>query len=173
MTIDRSAATAASAVPGGAALAGHPGPGTLVVGGDVERPMTLSLAELAALPSIVCEPFALRCFTSGRHIRDVEAYRGVRLTELFTRAGLGDPSSGDFKRTIFLAIGHDGYAVTFSWHELFNTAIGEQAIVAFECGGKPMPAEGGAPYLCSGADLSPAPRHVKRLASLVARVIAV
>ncbi|WP_414448219.1 molybdopterin-dependent oxidoreductase [Burkholderia sp. 22PA0099] len=154
-------------------LPGHPGAGIVQVTGDVLRPMSLSLADLAALPATVCEPFALRCFTSGRYIRDVERYRGVRLTELFTLAGLHDPASGDFKRTVLLAIGHDGYAVTFSWHELFNTAIGEQAIVAYECGGEPMRAEGGAPYLFSGADISPAPRHVKRLASLVARVLTV
>ncbi|NHH78354.1 molybdopterin-dependent oxidoreductase [Burkholderia gladioli] len=152
-------------------LAGHPGPGILRIEGDVLRPMSLSLTELAALPATRCEPFALRCFTSGRYIRDVEPYRGVRLTELFTLAGLHDPASGDFKRTVFLAIGHDGYVVTFSWHELFNTAIGEQAIVAYECGGRAL-GEAGAPLLFSGADISPAPRHVKRLASLVARVIA-
>ncbi|AJK48811.1 molybdopterin-dependent oxidoreductase [Burkholderia plantarii] len=161
--------------PNLAAPAAHPlaapAAGVVHVAGDVLRPASLSLAQLAELPSVVCEPFALRCFTSGRYLRDVERYRGVRLTELFTRAGLHDPASGDFKRTIFLAIGHDGYAVTFSWHELFNTAIGEQAIVAFECGGQPLTAEGGGPLLFSGADLSPAPRHVKRLASLVARVI--
>ncbi|ACR30993.1 molybdopterin-dependent oxidoreductase [Burkholderia glumae] len=166
-TPDRAAPAAPSPAPCAA-----PAAGVVHVAGDMLRPAALSLAQLVELPSTVCEPFALRCFTSGRHIRDVERYRGVRLTELITRAGLRDPASGDFKRTIFLAIGHDGYAVTFSWHELFNTAVGEQAIVAHECGGRPLTAEAGGPLLFSGADISPAPRHVKRLASLVARVIA-
>ncbi len=68
---------------------------------------------------------------------------------------------------------HDGYAVTFPWHELFNTPVGEHAIVAFACGGTPLSIDDGAPLLFSGADLLPAPRHVKRLAGIVARVLEV
>lgn len=68
---------------------------------------------------------------------------------------------------------HDGYAVTFSWHELFNTPVGEHAIVVFECGGAPLSIDDGAPRLFPGADLLPAPRHVKRLAGIVARVLEV
>lgn len=152
-----------------------PGDGRLHLGGAVARPFTLTLAELAQWPSVDGAPFALRCFTSGRHLRDVDGYRGVRLTELLTHAGLPDPASGDFKRTVFVAVAHDGYAVTFSWHELFNTAIGEQAMVAYAHArdGTPLEIADGAPLLFSGADRSLAPRHLKRLASIFVQVLAV
>jgi hypothetical protein len=72
---------------------------------------------------------------------------------------------------VFVAVGHDGYAVTFSWHELFNTPIGESVLVAYECGGRALDAQDGAPILFSGADILPAPRHVKRLARIEAQVL--
>lgn len=140
--------------------------------GCVLRPMTIPLDALRQYPGVTCGPFDLRCYTTQRFIRTIEPYRGVLLTDLIDQAGLRCDAPGDFKRMIFLAFGHDGYAVTFSWHELFNTAVGRQAIVAHECGGKALGAEDGAPVLFSGADLVPAPRHVRRLARIETRLLA-
>ncbi len=145
--------------------------GIISLTGDLSTPLRLSLDELRALPGVVTAPFSLRCFTTNRFIREVDAYRGVLLRDLIARAGLKNEKPGDFKRTVFIAIGHDGYAVIFSWHELFNTAIGEQVMVAYECGGEPLSFEQGAPILFSGADILPAPRHVKRLARIHAQVL--
>ena len=44
-----------------------------------------------------------------------------RAADLLDAAGLRNDAPGDFKRMVFIAHAHDGYAVTFSWHELFNT----------------------------------------------------
>jgi len=63
--------------------------------------------------------------------------------------------------------------VPFSWHELFNTPVGKQAIIVYECGGAPLSEEDGAPVLFSGADLVPAPRHVKRLARIDVRAMTI
>jgi hypothetical protein len=60
---------------------------------------------------------------------------------------------------------------TFSWHELFNTRVGDPAIVAYECGGQPSSAVGGAPILYSAADIFSAARHVKHLARIDTRVL--
>ncbi|WP_321871097.1 molybdopterin-dependent oxidoreductase [Paraburkholderia tropica] len=144
----------------------------LTLSGSVVRPQTLTLAALRAMPSVTCAPFDLRCYTTQRFIRTVEPYRGVLLTALIEHAGLHCEAPGDFKRMIFLAVGHDGYAVPFTWHELFNSPVGEQAIVAYECGGRPLSAADGAPVLFSGADNVPAPRHLKRLARIETRVLA-
>jgi hypothetical protein len=145
---------------------------TLYLTGSLVNPVALSLDALRQYPATTCAPFDLRCYTTGRFIRTVESYRGVLLTELLQRAGLRNEVHGDFKRMVFLAVGHDGYFVTFSWHELFNTPVGEQVLVAYERGGAPLDAQDGAPVLFSGADLVPAPRHVKRLARIEARVLA-
>lgn len=117
-------------------------------------------------------PFDLHCYTTGRFLRKVGAYEGILLRDLITQAGLSkDPAI--FKKTVFIAQAHDGYAVTFSWHELFNTAVGDQVLVAYRCDGASLNDEAGAPILFSAADIVPAPRHMKRLRRIVARVITV
>ena len=93
------------------------------------------------------------------------------LKELIAAAGLRNASPGDLKRTVFIASAHDGYAVTFSWNELFNTPVGERVLVAYECGGCPLSPDDGGPILYSGYDIFPAPRHVKRLAQIDIRVL--
>jgi hypothetical protein len=142
----------------------------LMIGGAVERPLSLDIAALREYESVSLEPFDLFCFTSGRFIRPVGSYRGVQLRVLLDAAGVRRPGSSDFKRTVFLAHGHDGYAVTFSWHELFNSPIGDRAIVAYACA-EPLDIEDGLPVLVSGADTVRAPRHVKRLARIDAHVL--
>jgi DMSO/TMAO reductase YedYZ molybdopterin-dependent catalytic subunit len=146
--------------------------GALVLNGRFQRPLSIGLDQLRRYDSIVATPFDLRCYTTNRFIRSVEPYRGVRLTTLIEEAGLPNDIPGEFKRTVFVAVGHDGYVVTFSWHELFNTPIGETVLVAYECGGRALDAQDGAPILFSGADILPAPRHVKRLVRIEAQVLA-
>ncbi|MFM0037042.1 molybdopterin-dependent oxidoreductase [Paraburkholderia strydomiana] len=145
--------------------------GALVLSGRFQRPLSLSLEALRRYDSVTATAFDLRCYTTNRFIRSVDAYRGVRLTTLIAEAGLPNEVPGEFKRTVFVARGQDGYVVTFSWHELFNTPIGENVLIAYECGGCMLDAEDGAPILFSGSDLLPAPRHVKRLARIEARVL--
>jgi DMSO/TMAO reductase YedYZ molybdopterin-dependent catalytic subunit len=143
----------------------------LVLCGRFQRPLSFDLERLKAYESVLSAPFDLRCYTTNRFIRSVEPYRGVRLTTLLSEAGLPNEVPGEFKRTVFVAVGHDGYVVTFSWHELFNTPIGENVLVAYECGGRALDAEDGAPILFSGSDILHAPRHVKRLARIEAHVL--
>jgi DMSO/TMAO reductase YedYZ molybdopterin-dependent catalytic subunit len=141
------------------------------IGGTVERPLSLDLAALREFPSITIAPFDLVCFSTGRYIRPMESYRGVPLRVLLDAAGVRRPDSTDFKRTVFLAHAQDGYAVTFSWHELFNTPVGDQAIVAYALGDRELDVEHGLPVLVSGADTVHAPRHMKRLVRVDAHVL--
>lgn len=143
----------------------------LVLSGRFQRAMSFDLARLKAYESVQATPFDLRCYTTNRFIRSIEPYRGVRLTTLLSEAGLPNAEPAEFKRAVFVAIGHDGYAVTFSWHELFNTPVGENVLIAYECGGRALGVEDGVPILFSGSDILPAPRHVKRLARIEAHVL--
>ncbi|MGK8208940.1 molybdopterin-dependent oxidoreductase [Burkholderia cenocepacia] len=145
--------------------------GSIALTGAFARPLTVTLDGLRRYAHVTAEPFDLRCFTTNRFIRSVDRYRGARLKDLIDAAGLLGAQVGDFKRTVFIAHAHDGYAVTFSWHELFNTPIGERVLVAFARGDEPLSIDEGAPILVFAADILPAPRHVKRLAGVVARVL--
>lgn len=145
--------------------------GALVLNGRFQRSLRIDLDQLRRYDSVLATSFDLRCYTTNRFIRSVEPYRGVRLTTLISEAGLPNSVPGEFKRTVFVAVGQDGYVVTFSWHELFNTPVGENVLVAYECGGRALDADEGAPILFSGSDILPAPRHVKRLARIEAHVL--
>jgi DMSO/TMAO reductase YedYZ molybdopterin-dependent catalytic subunit len=153
------------------ALTGMQDDTTLCVTGAVSTPLRLSIDALRDFENTLADPFALRCFSTNRLLREVGRYRGVLLRDLIARAGLRNEAPTDFKRTVIVAIAHDGYTVTFSWHELFNTRVGERALVAYECDGKALSADEGAPILFSGADILPAPRHVNRLAQIVVHVV--
>jgi DMSO/TMAO reductase YedYZ molybdopterin-dependent catalytic subunit len=146
-------------------------PAVIVLEGDFQRPLSITVDELRQRPVVNTDPFNLRCYTTNRFIRSVNSYRGPLLRDLILQAGLPTEPAGVFKRMVFIAVGHDGYAVTFSWHELFNTPVGERVIVAHECGDETLQEEQGAPILFSGEDVFPAPRHIKRLARVIARVL--
>jgi DMSO/TMAO reductase YedYZ molybdopterin-dependent catalytic subunit len=141
------------------------------IGGSVQRPLSLDLAALREYPSVSIAPFDLVCFSTGRYIRPMGSYRGLLLRTLLDAAGVRRPDNSDFKRTVFLAHAHDGYAVTFSWHELFNSPIGDEAIVAYECAERELDVASGLPVLVSGADKVHAPRHLKRLVRIDAHVL--
>jgi DMSO/TMAO reductase YedYZ molybdopterin-dependent catalytic subunit len=170
-TADSAAKLEQVLTPTAPVIAEHTTPGVVALTGDVLRPMSFSVDDLRTRTSVLADTFDLRCFTTNRFIRTVDRYRGVLLKELLKLAGLRCDSPGDFKRMVMIASAEDGYAVTFSWHELFNTQVGEQVLVAYECGGQPLDAEHGAPVLYSGADILPAPRHVKRLVRIETRVL--
>jgi DMSO/TMAO reductase YedYZ molybdopterin-dependent catalytic subunit len=141
------------------------------IGGAVERPLTLDLDALRTFARASIEPFDLVCFSTGRYIRPMGSYRGVQLRVLLEAAGVRRPGNTDFKRTVFLAHAHDGYAVTFSWHELFNTPVGEHVIVAYECEDRELGVADGLPVLVSGADTVHAPRHMKRLVRVDSHIL--
>jgi hypothetical protein len=145
--------------------------GTIVMEGDFQRPQVITAEDLRDHALVSADPFDLHCYTTNRFIRAVDGYRGTLLRELILRAGLPVEPAGAFKRMVFIAVAHDGYAVTFSWHELFNTPVGDRVIVALECGDRPIGEEQGAPILFSGTDILPAPRHMKRLSRIIARVL--
>ncbi|SAK52558.1 Oxidoreductase molybdopterin binding domain protein [Caballeronia fortuita] len=141
------------------------------IGGAVQRPLALDVAAMREFERASIEPFDLVCFSTGRYIRPMGRYRGVQLRVLLDAAGVRRPDNTDFKRTVFLAHAHDGYAVTFSWHELFNTPVGAQVIVAYECEDRALGIDDGLPVLVSGADTVRAPRHMKRLVRVDAHVL--
>ncbi|CAB3793756.1 hypothetical protein [Paraburkholderia fynbosensis] len=61
--------------------------GALVLSGPFQRPQSLNLEGLQRYDSVTARPFDLRCYTTNRFIRSVDAYRGVRPGTLIAEAG--------------------------------------------------------------------------------------
>jgi len=115
------------------ALAAEP---VLSVTGLVSKPLHLSLADLRALPATHSNATQL----SGRGPVVLDC-TGVALSVLLARASpsIGSQRNAGLAHTLLIT-GDDGYAVALSFGE-FDPDYGRaQALVATDCGGKPLEA---------------------------------
>ena len=132
------------------------------VTGAVNHPLCLGVAELRAMAMTEVRNVGLIC-GSGRHDGTVGSYRGVKLTEVLMRADVMMPHH-DSPNYIFVTVASsDAHWALFSYQELFNTAIGEQAIVIVEKDGQPLDEKEGEIAFISGNDLRPGPRRLRYL----------
>jgi DMSO/TMAO reductase YedYZ molybdopterin-dependent catalytic subunit len=104
---------------------------TLAIAGDVKRPLSLSFAELKAMPRTRVE-----VKDEGRTL----VYEGVLVGEILRRAGvpLGGELRGNAIATYVLASASDGYQVVYSIAELDPDFTTNDVIVADTLDGKPL-----------------------------------
>ncbi len=152
---------------GAGALAAEPAPAptpsyAVHVSGAVTAPRDFDVAALKKLVARDTGPVDVIC-ASGATVGKVDNYRGVRLTDVIDAVGLKLEGHKDARRMVMVARGTDGYVVTFSWNELYNTDVGKDVLVAWEKDGKPLDPREGQLLLISGKDLKTGPRHVRNL----------
>jgi DMSO/TMAO reductase YedYZ molybdopterin-dependent catalytic subunit len=141
---------------------------SVTVTGLVKTPLTLSVADLRALPAHALKDVALVCLTGADkgHARN---YRGVLLRDVIKRGDISGISNSDLKKVVILATASDHYTALFTWNELFNTPTGDAVLVLYEKDGQPLTAAEGHIALISGRDLRTGPRHVKWLKTIELR----
>lgn len=115
-------------------------------------------SELLAMPGTAGGPLVVECY-SGRHIRRVSRLRGVLLTDLLDLAGMPALPRSQAKQMVIAVQAGDGYACLFSWHELYNSPIGEGAMLVVEQDGVQLPAAAGGLQLMSLRDRRLGPRQ--------------
>jgi DMSO/TMAO reductase YedYZ molybdopterin-dependent catalytic subunit len=105
---------------------------TLRIGGDVKTPLTLSPAELKAMPRTTIE-----VKNEDGH---VARYEGVLVGEILQRAGapLGEDLRGNAVATYVLASAADGYQAVFSLAEVDPAFTPNDVIVADTIDGEPL-----------------------------------
>jgi hypothetical protein len=136
-------------------------PALLEVRGEVQQPLLLSRTDLLALTR---RDYAeQRTVTQdGKDAVLAIRYQGVPLRELLERAGL-KPGRRDLRKAIVLLTAKDGYQASFSWGELYNSALGDGVIVVLRQGSDELLDTDGLPGLRSLQDTRPGPRHVRWL----------
>ncbi len=142
---------------------------TLNVTGAVKSPLALTVAQLEAMPVEQVAQTDTHQVDGKSVTTDV---RGVRLTALLDRAALAAGGKNDWKHAVVVASATDGYAVTFSWPELFDTDVGPGVLVIFERDGKPLADREGRIALVSAKDIHNGPRNVHWLSKIDVRVLA-
>jgi DMSO/TMAO reductase YedYZ molybdopterin-dependent catalytic subunit len=130
----------------------------LRISGAVQHRLTLTLAELQALPA-----------TEARWERDGMAHsaKGVDVMALVERAGLKEnPAVKNHSlRFAVVAQGRDGYQAVFSLGELSPKLGGKGAVVAYAQDGGPLPERDGSLKLVAAGDQAPS-RWVRDLTVL-------
>ncbi len=106
----------------------------LIVGGDVEKPLSLSLMDLSGYPRKILK-------VMNEHEGKEETYQGVPLAEILKRAGVpqGSDLRGTALTTYVRAEGADGYSVVFSLAELDSGVQDSDVLVADTLNGGPIP----------------------------------
>jgi DMSO/TMAO reductase YedYZ molybdopterin-dependent catalytic subunit len=105
--------------------------GTLIVGGDVPHPLSLTPADIKAMPRI-----SVTVSEEGREVK----YEGVLVGELLKRAEapVGRDLTGQAVASYVLCKAKDGYQVVFSLPELDPAFTSNDIIVADTIDGKPL-----------------------------------
>jgi DMSO/TMAO reductase YedYZ molybdopterin-dependent catalytic subunit len=100
---------------------------TIDIGGDVQKPMTVTAADLAAMPRVVVTVASV-------------TYGGVLLDDVLKRAGVptGSTLRGKALTTYILVEAQDGYQVLFSLGELDPSVNDNQIVLADSGDGKPL-----------------------------------
>ncbi len=141
------------------------------VWGEVDSSQTLTLDsfssfKVATLPAVVVRNH------KGDSINLASNYKGVLLKDVLLRAKIKMKSVRDASNLIVIAKAPDGYLVTYSCHELFNTAVGDSVYILFEREGKPIRADDGGLFrMMSYSDFKNGARHFKWLSEIEVRKI--
>jgi DMSO/TMAO reductase YedYZ molybdopterin-dependent catalytic subunit len=139
------------------------------VTGAVKTPLDMKVSDLRAFPADQIVTVSLSRKRDGQSVSST--VRGVRLTALLDRAEFVATNGNDWRRAVVVADSSDGYRVTFSWPELFNTEVGAGVLVVFERDGQALADSEGRIALVSSRDLRSGPRSVKWLTRIDVRVL--
>ncbi|MGH7456112.1 MAG: molybdopterin-dependent oxidoreductase, partial [bacterium] len=104
----------------------------LTVGGEVERPLKLSLADLAKLPH--------RTVQAKEHNGQEATFEGVPLVEILQLAGInfGEKLRGQALATYLLIEASDGYKAVFALPELDSAFTDRVVLLADRRNNKPL-----------------------------------
>lgn len=114
-----------------------PASALLHVLGGVPRPAAFSREALGRMARHDLGPTQVLCY-SGRAVAQVDSYAGARLVDVLDACGFSERPRSELKRCVVVALGDDGYQAIFSWNELYNSTIGEKALVLYEKNGGPL-----------------------------------
>jgi DMSO/TMAO reductase YedYZ molybdopterin-dependent catalytic subunit len=141
-----------SIAPSGAAAA-------IRISGAVQRPLTVSAADLEAMPR--------RTVRAAEHDQPASTYDGVALRDVLARAGVafGPALRGPALATYVLCTAADGYQVVFALAELDSAFSDRTIIVADHRDGKSLDSHAGPFRVVVPGDARPA-RWIRQLTEL-------
>lgn len=138
------------------------------VEGFVANGRSFTADELRKRPQVVIEEVPLLC-GSGKVKDSNRTLSGVLLHDILDEAEILIEAHEDPNHTYIVATGTDGYSALFSWHEIFNTSVGEGILVSLQKDGQPLDEKEGEMCLVSTRDERPGPRRIRYLSRIDVR----
>lgn len=135
------------------------------VQGAVENSLTLTVEALKRFPTVTGGAFTLTNH-AGDVKESIRSFKGVALKIILDSARIAASSLKARSRIAVIARASDGYAVSFSWNELFNTATGDSVCIVYEQNNLPLGDGEGRLLLLSAADRRTGSRHVRWLQTI-------
>ncbi|WP_168205926.1 molybdopterin-dependent oxidoreductase [Geobacter sp. FeAm09] len=134
----------------------------VTVSGRVNQPLVLTVDDLRKMEGAEVAGLTMICGT-GRKKGVIDSYRGVLLSAVLDRADIILREHHSPNWTYVTLASSDGHWALFSWHEIFNSPVGERAVVVFERNGLPLDEKEGEIGFISGNDGRTGPRRLRYL----------
>ena len=103
----------------------------------------------------------------GEFKHEDDKLKGVLLKDILSHTILAANSPKLYSRFYFSCIGNDGYAVVYSWNELFNTEVGNHVFIIMEKNGVKVDKMPESIQMTSAVDFKTGRRYLHNLDKIV------
>lgn len=143
-------------------------PATLIIEGAVENTLTFTDKNIAEFSTISIDSLQILNHLL-EYRRTIYNIKGVLLTDILNKTKVTATSPKLLSEYYFICIAKDGYTVTFSWNELYNTEIGKRVILITSLDGKSIAENDRGFILLSAADKATGRRFVNQLEKIIVK----
>ena len=135
------------------------------VKGEIKSAFTFSIEDLKKLKEHTIGDLTITNHL-GEKKSEAKALKGVLLKEVLQTVEITAPSPRQLSEYFLVCKASDGYAVVYSWNELFNSPSGEAIFVVTQKEGKPAAEMTESILLVAPKDYKTGRRYLKSLASI-------
>jgi hypothetical protein len=104
------------------------------ISGQVKNPSVITIDSLNSYPVKAIGDIKVTDH-AGTFKHEDDQLKGVLLKDILSHTQMAANSPKLFSRFYFACTGNDGYAVVYSWNELFNTEVGNHVFIIMEKNG--------------------------------------
>ncbi len=102
----------------------------------------------------------------GEFKKEYKDVAGVKVLTILEKIKIGVEKPRELSEYYLIFRGSDGYAVVFSWNEIFNTEIGKSLYIVTAADGKSLTESSDRILMISTKDFNTGRRHIKNLHSI-------
>jgi hypothetical protein len=138
---------------------------SFTISGEVKAPLTVNLTDMKKWKERPIDDIVITNHL-GEKKSESKGLKGVLLRDVLSGVEINSESPKVLSEYYFVCKATDGYAVVYSWNEIFNTAVGDTAFIVTEKNGKKMDTMDDSILMVSSKDFKTGRRHVKSLTSI-------